>query len=106
MQKQVERDTRKTVKGNDIKERYADYRNWSTSKLAKDIERVYNLLPENEEITVKDLKVGLSKYDFDPSYQEKVIKELGSNDVRVKATRNSYSHSINNDDVKISRRTE
>jgi hypothetical protein len=79
MHRQVERDTRKKIKGNDIKERYADYRSWTNSKLKGDIDKAYNLLPENEEITVKDIKVsGL------PAIQTVSITGGGSFDIILK----------------------
>ncbi|MGA9745334.1 MAG: hypothetical protein WBQ16_12010, partial [Nitrososphaeraceae archaeon] len=77
---------------------------YSESQLSRDVEKVVSLLPScGSEVTVKDIKQGLSKYGFDESYQNKIVQEAGTNHKNVRARRNSYSHSKGIDDIYMKR---
>lgn len=87
-------DHRKNNNVGDLKMRYENYRSWSNSKLANDVEKAVQLVPTGIEISVRDLKTGLKKYGYNEDYANKIVRECGSNDTRIKSRKHSYSSDI------------
>ena len=91
-EKQVGKNQRRNVdRKMDLQDHYVNYINWKDTKLARDIEKTVQLLPRSgQEVSVKDLKIGLKNYGLDEDTATKVIREVGTNDKRIRARRNSY----------------
>lgn len=96
MEHELKRDHRRNGIQGDIFTRYNEYKDFTSSRLARDVERTVNLLPSNgEEVAVKDLRNALvHEWSLDPSYADKVIREAGSNDIRVSARHNAMNKSV------------
>lgn len=96
-EQELKRDKRRYVVKGDISQQYNDYNSWRNSSLAKDVDRVVNLIPEKGEIAVKDLRdVLTSSYAMTRDYADKVIKEAGTNDVRISARESYFDKSYDN----------
>lgn len=93
---ELRKDTRRNTVTGDLYQRYNDFRDYSSSQFSRDVDRVVNLLPDSgEEVAVKDLKHALQKeWYFDSNYSDRLIREIGSNDVRVHARNHAIDKSI------------
>ncbi len=101
-EEQLKLDRRKDVIKGDSIQRYNDFNEYRKTTLAKDVERTVDLIPDYGEITVKDLRSALtSSFAMSKGYANKVIKEVGSNDVRIKARNHSYDKSI--EEIRLSK---
>lgn len=106
MEKEIARhDNRRHVdRKMDLQDRYVNMTQWRESKLAQDIEKTIQLLPKSgQEISVKDLKAGLRNYGITDDAATSAIREMGTNDRRIKARRNSYLKSKTIDDILLKR---
>ena len=67
------------------------------------MEKAVNLLPTNgSEIRVADLKQSLmNSYNLDSEFANRIVREMGSNDRRVKARSHSYNKSV--DEIRLHR---
>lgn len=91
-ERQLEKDPRRNNVKGDLVQRYQDYKKYSSSQLSRDVEKVVKLLPQDQEVQIKDLRSGLNSYGFDLQYQNKILQEAGENHKKIRARRNSYEH--------------
>lgn len=97
----LKKDHRRNKISGDLIARYNDFKDYQSSALAKDIERTIELIPENgTEVAVKDLKKAMvDNWIMSENYADKVIRELGSNDNRIKARNHTMDRSI--DEIRL-----
>jgi hypothetical protein len=100
---ELKKENRRNNFRGDINYRYNNYNNYKETTLARYVEKAVNLLPTNgTEIRVKDLKQSLiNLYNLDNNFANRVVRELGSNDRRVKARSHSYNKSV--DEIRLHR---
>lgn len=95
-EQQLKKEHRRNTISGDLYQRYNDYKSYQDTQFARDVERTVSLLPESgEEVAVKDLKKALVKeWCMEGDRADKIIKEIGTNDVRVSSRNHAMDKSI------------
>jgi hypothetical protein len=99
-EEQLKHDYRRNKGKGDIYQKYNNFKDWSNTAMAKDVERTIDLIPYFNEISVKNFRSALtSTFAMTRDYADKVIKEVRSNDVRIKSRNHTLDRSV--DEIRL-----